>query len=347
MGLPLGPTFANIFMSHHEQKWLEDCPVDFKPIFYRRYVDDTFLLFKDASHVQKFLSYLNNKHPSINFTSEIENNSKLSFLDCLVHRVGSHFNCSVFRKDSFTGLGTSFYSFCPMNFKINAIKTLLCRAYNVCSNFNNLHAEFSFLTSFFRRNGYCTFFVEKFIKVFLDRKFGSVIVVPPVKPDLFISFPYFGPQSLKMKNELMSLFKKFIPQKTFSFILSNRNNLGSLFHYKDRLPTHMLSSVIYKFSCSQCESDYVGMTSRNLYMRISEHMGKSFRTGAFLAHPPHSAIREHSNTCNNKIHSSNFKILASASCTIDLKILESLHITKSKPVLNNMQSSYPLSIHGG
>ena len=45
MGLPLGPSFANIFMSYCEQQWLDDCPVDFKPAFYRRYVDDTFLLF--------------------------------------------------------------------------------------------------------------------------------------------------------------------------------------------------------------------------------------------------------------------------------------------------------------
>ena len=347
MGLPLGPTFANIFMSYHEQKWLDDCPAEFKPIFYRRYVDDTFLLFDDASQVQKFHSYLNSKHPSINFTAETEIDRKLSFLDCLVSRDGSRFNTSVYRKDSFTGLGSSFYSFCPINFKINAIKTLLYRAYNVCSNFSSLHEEFSFLTSFFQRNGYCSFFVQKYIKSFLDRKFGSVVVSPPVKPDLFISLPYFGPKSLKMKEELLSLYKKFIPQKTISFILSNCNSIGSLFHYKDKLPTHMLSSVVYEYCCSQCESGYVGMTSRNLYMRISEHMGKSFRTGIFLSSPPHSAVRDHSDICDSRILRSNFKVLASASCPLDLKILESLYIAKSKPALNNMQCSYPLSIHSG
>ena len=39
MGLPLGPTFANIFMCHYEQVWLADCPIDFKPVFYKRYID--------------------------------------------------------------------------------------------------------------------------------------------------------------------------------------------------------------------------------------------------------------------------------------------------------------------
>jgi hypothetical protein len=38
MGLPLGRTFANIFMCFHEATWLANCPLDSKPIFYNRYV---------------------------------------------------------------------------------------------------------------------------------------------------------------------------------------------------------------------------------------------------------------------------------------------------------------------
>lgn len=75
MGLPLGPTFANIFMSHHEKAWLDDCPLKFKPILYRRYVDDTFLLFRKKKNASSFLNYLNQKHPNIKFTMEEELNN--------------------------------------------------------------------------------------------------------------------------------------------------------------------------------------------------------------------------------------------------------------------------------
>ena len=68
MGLPLAPTLTNIFMSYHEQKWLQQCPELFKPVFYRRYVDDTFVLFSDKSQAALFLQYLNNQHNNINFT---------------------------------------------------------------------------------------------------------------------------------------------------------------------------------------------------------------------------------------------------------------------------------------
>ena len=44
MGLPLGPTFANLFLCFHENKWLEECPSEYKPKIYRRYINDTFLL---------------------------------------------------------------------------------------------------------------------------------------------------------------------------------------------------------------------------------------------------------------------------------------------------------------
>ena len=59
MGSPLGPLFANIFMSFHEKSWIHNCPSAFKPLMYRRYVDDCFLLFTFLHHVPLFLSYLN------------------------------------------------------------------------------------------------------------------------------------------------------------------------------------------------------------------------------------------------------------------------------------------------
>ena len=64
MGSPLGPLFANIFLSFHEKSWLADCPSNFKPLFYRHYVDDCFLIFQSLDHVLPFLSYLNSRHPT-------------------------------------------------------------------------------------------------------------------------------------------------------------------------------------------------------------------------------------------------------------------------------------------
>ena len=53
MGSPLGPTLANLFVVYYESKWLENCQPQFKPQFYRRYMDDIFEMFKKKDHVKK------------------------------------------------------------------------------------------------------------------------------------------------------------------------------------------------------------------------------------------------------------------------------------------------------
>ena len=80
MGSPLGPTMENAFLSFYEMKWLELCPNEFKPVFYRRYVNDIFVLFESAEHLSIFQAYLNTRHPNMSFSFEQEINVKLSFL---------------------------------------------------------------------------------------------------------------------------------------------------------------------------------------------------------------------------------------------------------------------------
>lgn len=109
MGNPLAPTLANIFLSHMETSLLSNCPEEFKPVFYRRYLDDTFVVFKKESDRTDFFQYINNIHANIKFTMECEDNCKLPFLDILVHRSENSLTTSIYRKPTFTGLGTSFF----------------------------------------------------------------------------------------------------------------------------------------------------------------------------------------------------------------------------------------------
>ena len=76
----------------------------------------------------------------------------------------------------------------------------------------------------------------------------------------------------------------------------------------------------------------------------TEHAGVSFRTGVPLTRPPHSAVREHLESCPAYYDINNFKIWASAAHESDLRILESLYIAKLKPSLNSHLSSYPLAV---
>ena len=65
-GLPFKLTFANNFDYSRETTWLSDCPVFFKPMFYKRYVYHMFLLLRHRTESLLFLDYINGKHSKQN-----------------------------------------------------------------------------------------------------------------------------------------------------------------------------------------------------------------------------------------------------------------------------------------
>ena len=141
MGSPLGPTLADVFMCHFENIWLENCPSHFILIVYTRFVYDTFLIFWSKIHVEKFRNYLNKQHKNIKFTSEIEENGLLSYLDVKISRQNNKFATSVYGKPAFSGVFKNFECFIPDIYKRRLIETLLHKSFRLCSNYENFHQE--------------------------------------------------------------------------------------------------------------------------------------------------------------------------------------------------------------
>ena len=58
---------------------------------------------------------------------------------------------------------------------------------------------------------------------------------------------------------------------------------------------------------------------------------------------PNSAIRDGRDSSGNPFDTSNFNVLANASCTVlrSVRILDSYNIYKTMPVLKNQLGSYP------
>ena len=67
MGSPLLPVLANPFMGHQEQHWLIQ-EETLSVLFYKRYADDIFCMFKASEQADKFLNFLNTRHKNIKFT---------------------------------------------------------------------------------------------------------------------------------------------------------------------------------------------------------------------------------------------------------------------------------------
>ena len=68
------------------------------------------------------------------FNYEEEQNKTLPFLDVLFIRDGEKFNTTVYGKDTHKGLYLHWNSFPPIIWKRGTLKSLISRAYMVCSN---------------------------------------------------------------------------------------------------------------------------------------------------------------------------------------------------------------------
>lgn len=348
MGSPLGPTFANVFLCYHEEHWLSSCPADFKPKFYRRYVDDIFLLFDKHEHVDKFKAYMNSRHHNMKFTSELEELDLLPFLDIKVIRAIGQFTTSVYRKPTFSGVYTNYSSFLPEIYKSGLIRTLLFRLYTICSDWQLIHQEIEHLRTVMRRNAYPDRLIDSVIHRFL-----AYLFAPKDRPDLRakdcktfqIYLPFLGSVSSRTEKAITKAFQQFIPNCRIRIITTATTRLRTLFSFKDKIPKYLSSRVVYKFTCGNCKATYIGKTKRHSKTRYCEHFGISDLTGKTVKTIKQSAISDHRKTCHSRINFDAFTTLGrDNNNNWHLLLKESLFIQRDNPVLNAQVASVPLKL---
>lgn len=344
MGSPLGPTLANIFLCYHERHWLSQCPNGFKPLYFKRYVDDIFCLFNDSTQVQGFLDYLNARHPNMNFTFEVESNNSLSFLDVNVNRYNENFLTSLYRKPTFSGVYTNFNSFLPELYKQSLVSTLMFRIYTICSSWELINKEVTNLRKILRGNAYPATLLDKLIKTFFSRMKNRVPVHTVPKQKFQIVLPFLGSVSGIVQKKLKSLARKYLPASDIIVIFKSPARLSSVFSFKDKLPAYLLSGVVYKYTCSRCKSTYIGKTKRHTHHRFCEHAGISPLTGKQVKKTLKNAttVRDHMLTCDTVVSKDNFEIIGRDTVNFYLRIKESLFIQRDGPNLNIQGKSIPL-----
>ena len=117
MGSPLGLIVAYIFLFHHEENLLKGFTVEFKlvfykMVFYRRYVDDSSVLFALSESTHSFGECKVFKLQNIDFNVEHEKHDLLLVL-YNNYRENNKIVFSVYRKATFKRVLTNYESFIP------------------------------------------------------------------------------------------------------------------------------------------------------------------------------------------------------------------------------------------
>ena len=94
----------------------------------------------------------------------------------------------------------------------------------------------------------------------------------------------------------------------------------------DKIPTQLCQDVVYQWTCSEdnCNSSYIGESSRCLESRVKEHNISSTST-----------IFQHSITNNHcKADICQFKIIDQDKKQVSREAREAIHIRRNNPALN-------------
>ena len=68
MGSNLNLKLTSAFLVYFEKNWLQIYQADFNRYYYTQHVDDSFVLFTPAEHLEAFQNFLNGRHVNMSFT---------------------------------------------------------------------------------------------------------------------------------------------------------------------------------------------------------------------------------------------------------------------------------------
>ena len=283
---------------------------------------------------------MNSKHRNIKFTFETEDSNNFSFLNVKITRQNKPFVTSIFRKATFSGVFTNYDSFISDTYKIGLVHTLLFRFFKICSSMENFHIEVELRRSILKCNNYPVNIIDQCIKKFFDKLYVPKQIVPAVpKKELLVVLPYLGTFYLILRKRLYKLVSKSLPECNVKDIFQSKNRLSSLFKFKDSIPLHLRSPLIYKFQCSNCDITYYCETERDLKVRAGDLISTSPLTGKRVNNNKKSSVKDHCLLSGHICPFEDFSVLNYESHKFKRLIKESLLVTKDKPSLNKQVKS--------
>ena len=115
MGTKLAPSYANLFMTKFEDKYVYTYPQ--QPLLWKSFIDDIFLIWPHGKNsLIEFIEHLNTVHPTIKFTSDISD-TQISSLDLSIYLNESTLHTRLYTKPTDRHMYLNYFSEHPMSLK--------------------------------------------------------------------------------------------------------------------------------------------------------------------------------------------------------------------------------------
>ena len=250
---------AEIFMERLEVRALNTFANP--PSIWKRYVDDTFTKLKKAIFEQ-FIIHLNQQHPRIKFTSEVEVNRMLAFLDNNVHReIDGSTKITIYRKKTHTDQYLDFTSNHHIQQKLGIVATFQNRIDTLITKEEDKADEEKHVKKALKICGYPEW-------AFHRKKKTKSVTTDEDEPYTKVVIPYIPQLSERLAQKYRKYNIETIhkPTKKIKGIVCNK--------MKDKVHDLDKTGAVYHAGCKKgCEKirRYVGETKRVTRARLYEH----------------------------------------------------------------------------
>jgi len=248
---------AEVYMTRFEKRAI-DTFVE-PPMIWKRYVDDTFTKLK-IDKVEDFLEHLNKQHQRIQFTSEVQKDGKISFLDTEIHvKEDRSTKVTIYRKETHTDQYLHFESNHHIKQKMGIVTNFRNRIDTLVTEEADKKAEEKHVVNSLRRCGHPAWVLQRKKK---DRRTNRrEREIPRGK----VVIPYIRKVSEKVATTLRKYKIEAVhkPTNTIKNIVCNKVKDG--IHDLDK------ADAIYQIVCKAHQESYVGETERVLRARMYEH----------------------------------------------------------------------------
>jgi len=107
-------------------------------------------------------------------------------------------------------------SLSPLQYKKSIVQSLFHRSYEICSSYQLIHKEFQNIKSCFLSDEYQDWFIDKQIKIFLNKRYKNTPKNNQEKTTdirrILLYLPYLGETSLQLEKELRNFFRKYLKE---------------------------------------------------------------------------------------------------------------------------------------
>ena len=160
---------------------------------------------------------------------------------------------------------------------------MLDRSYKINNTWVGFDEDLENLTRILNKNQFPTRLINNVTKKYLYLKLDKRPLEnnTEAKTDTrFFKLPYIGKYSSIAQKKIQNLVKTFCKGRDVKVVLTPFK-ISNKFSYKDLLPFHLQSFIVYKFVCASCKVCYVGETTRHFITRINEYLQKGARSNIF------------------------------------------------------------------